>query len=136
LPIAERVVTHPLDPILGYDDRAICPELPGEHFWLRQHGNRLDRRRTTSVTSENVGPRTRAVALARGDARRHALEAVIEAICAEFDRSGELAAAIELRRRFPGLSDNAGARECARMIARWRPATDDETSPEPSRDPG
>ena len=82
------------------------------------------------------------MALARGDARRHALamfaitEADIEAICAEFDRSGELAAAVELRRRFPGLSDNAGARECARMIARWRPAPDGETAPEPSRDPG
>jgi hypothetical protein len=63
-------------------------------------------------------------------------EADIEAICAEFDRSGELAAAVELRRRFPGLSDNAGARECARMIARWRPAPDDETAPEPNRDPG
>jgi len=55
-------------------------------------------------------------------------EADIEAICAEFDRSGELAAAVELRRRFPGLSDNAGARECARMIARWRPAPDGATA--------
>ena len=66
--------------------------------------------------------------------RRHAhsmfaiTEADIEAICAEFDRSGELAAAVELRRRFPGLSDNAGARECARMIARWRPAPDGATA--------
>jgi hypothetical protein len=61
--------------------------------------------------------------LARGGARRHArsmfaiTEADIEAICAEFDRS-------------------AGARECARMIARWRPAPDGETAPEASRDPG
>jgi len=40
--------------------------------------------------------------LARGGARRHArsmfaiTEADIEAICAEFDRSGELAAVVEL----------------------------------------
>jgi hypothetical protein len=36
-----------------------------------------------------------------------------------FERDGELSAAIELRRRFPGITDNAKARECARSIA-WR----------------
>ncbi len=44
--------------------------------------------------------------------------AVIRA--AYFDE-GELSAAIELRRRFPGISDNAKAHECARTIAGWRP---------------
>jgi hypothetical protein len=36
-------------------------------------------------------------------------------------RDGELSAAIELRRRFPGIQDNVRARECARSIAGWTP---------------
>jgi hypothetical protein len=36
-----------------------------------------------------------------------------------FERDGEMSAAIELRRRFPGITDNAKARECARSIAGW-----------------
>jgi len=43
------------------------------------------------------------------------------AMRAAFDRGGELAAAIELRRWFPGISDNEHARQCARMIAGWNP---------------
>ena len=39
------------------------------------------------------------------------------AIRAAFDRGGEFAAAVELRRRFPGISDNEQARRCARTIA-------------------
>jgi hypothetical protein len=38
-----------------------------------------------------------------------------------FDQEGELSAAIELRRRFPGITDNANARLCARTIAGWQP---------------
>jgi hypothetical protein len=38
-----------------------------------------------------------------------------------YERDGELSAAIELRRRFPGVSDNARARECVRTIAGWKP---------------
>jgi hypothetical protein len=38
-----------------------------------------------------------------------------------FDEHGELSAAIELRRRFPGIIDIARARECARSIAGWTP---------------
>ncbi len=34
-----------------------------------------------------------------------------------FERDGELSAAIELRRRFPGITDNARARACVRTIA-------------------
>jgi hypothetical protein len=33
---------------------------------------------------------------------------------------GEFAAAVELRRRFPGITDNAQAREWARTIAGWK----------------
>jgi hypothetical protein len=43
------------------------------------------------------------------------------AIRAAFDQGGEFAAAVELRRRFPGIADNAHARDCARAIARWTP---------------
>jgi hypothetical protein len=38
-----------------------------------------------------------------------------------FDQGGELSAAVELRRLFPGVTDNAKARECARTIAGWQP---------------
>jgi hypothetical protein len=38
-----------------------------------------------------------------------------------FDEEGELSAAIELRRRFPGITDNAKARDFARTIAGWKP---------------
>jgi hypothetical protein len=43
------------------------------------------------------------------------------AIRAAFDRGGEFSAAVELRRLFPGVTDNAEARECARTIANWKP---------------
>jgi hypothetical protein len=43
------------------------------------------------------------------------------AIRAAFDHGGEFAAAVELRRRFPGITDNGQARQCARAIAGWTP---------------
>ena len=43
------------------------------------------------------------------------------AIRAAFDRGGEFAAAVELRRVFPGISDNEQARQCAKTIAGWKP---------------
>ena len=48
-------------------------------------------------------------------------EADAAAIRAVFEQRGELSAAVELRRRFPGIVDNAQARECARIIAGWKP---------------
>jgi hypothetical protein len=45
---------------------------------------------------------------------RHITEADADAIRAVFNQEGELSAAIELRRRFPGVTDNAKARACAR----------------------
>ncbi len=48
-------------------------------------------------------------------------EADAAAIRAVFDADGAFAAAIELRRRFPGVTDNAHAAECARTIAGWKP---------------
>jgi hypothetical protein len=48
-------------------------------------------------------------------------EADAAAIRAVYEQCGEFAAAVELRRRFPGITDNAQARECARTIAGWKP---------------
>jgi len=46
-------------------------------------------------------------------------EAEAAAIRTAFHEEGELSAAIEVRRRFPGITDNAEARRCARTIAGW-----------------
>ena len=43
------------------------------------------------------------------------------AIRAVYEQRGEFAAAIELRRLFPGIADNAQARACAHTIAGWKP---------------
>ncbi len=47
-------------------------------------------------------------------------EADAAAIRAAFERDGEFAAAVELRRRFPGITNNVQAREQARVIAGWK----------------
>jgi hypothetical protein len=47
-------------------------------------------------------------------------EAEAAAIRAAFERGGELAAAVELRRLFPGVTDTTEARACARTIAGWK----------------
>jgi hypothetical protein len=46
-------------------------------------------------------------------------EAEAAAIRTAFEQSGELAAAVELRRLFPCITDTMQARECARTIAGW-----------------
>jgi hypothetical protein len=46
-------------------------------------------------------------------------EADATLIRAAFARGGEFAAAVELRRLFPGIADTEQARECARTIAGW-----------------
>ena len=62
-----------------------------------------------------------------GDRERHArrvfcvTEAEAAAIRTVFLQEGELTAAIELRRLFPGIPDNAQARAHARTIASWQP---------------
>jgi hypothetical protein len=48
-------------------------------------------------------------------------EAEAAAVRAVFEQEGELSAAIEVRRLFPGVGDNAKAREHARTIAGWKP---------------
>jgi hypothetical protein len=71
---------------------------------------------------------TRALkALAGDDPHIHALtmfavtEAQAAAIRTAYEQRGELSAAIELHRLFPGIADNAQARDCARTIAGWQP---------------
>jgi hypothetical protein len=44
------------------------------------------------------------------------------AIRAAYEQGGELSAAVELRRLFPGIADNENARRCARTIANWTPS--------------
>jgi hypothetical protein len=48
-------------------------------------------------------------------------EAEAAAIRAVYQQRGEFAAAVELRRLYPGIADNAQAREYARTIAGWKP---------------
>jgi len=57
-------------------------------------------------------------------------EADAAAIHEAFERGGELSAAVELRRRFPGITDNAKARDFARTIAGWEPTV---VPPEPAK---
>jgi hypothetical protein len=38
-----------------------------------------------------------------------------------YEESGELAAVVELRRRFPLLESSEHASSCVRLIASWRP---------------
>jgi hypothetical protein len=48
-------------------------------------------------------------------------EAEAAAIRTAFEQRGELSAAVEVRRLFPGIADTVQARECARIIAGWKP---------------
>jgi hypothetical protein len=48
-------------------------------------------------------------------------EAEAAAIRTAYEQGGELSAAVELRRLFPGITDNENARRCARSIAGWQP---------------
>ena len=48
-------------------------------------------------------------------------EPTAAAIRKAYLESGELSAVVELRRRFPGITDNENARLCVRTIADWQP---------------
>jgi hypothetical protein len=48
-------------------------------------------------------------------------EAEAAAIRTAYEQGGDLAAAVELRRLFPGLANNENTRICARTIAGWKP---------------
>jgi hypothetical protein len=60
-------------------------------------------------------------------------ESEATAIREAFDRGGEFAAAIELRRHFPGLVGSDDAQRCARAIAGWQPRPLPETKRRTSR---
>jgi hypothetical protein len=60
-------------------------------------------------------------------------EAEAAAIRAVLEQRGEFAAAVELRRRFPGITDNAQARECVQIIAGWTPLRPMKRMPKPPR---
>jgi hypothetical protein len=60
-------------------------------------------------------------------------EADAAAIRAVYEQRGEFAAAVELRQRFPGITDNAQARECTRTIAGWKPLRPVKRMPKPPR---
>ena len=60
-------------------------------------------------------------------------EAEAAAIRAVYQQRGEFAAAVELRQRFPGITDNAQARECARTIAGWQTLRPVKRMPKPPR---
>jgi hypothetical protein len=48
-------------------------------------------------------------------------EADAAAIRTAFEQEGEPSAVVELRRRFPGITDGAKAQAFARAIAGWKP---------------
>jgi hypothetical protein len=48
-------------------------------------------------------------------------ETTAEAIRRAWDEGGELSGIAEFKRHFPLISDNAKARDCARIIAGWKP---------------
>jgi len=60
-------------------------------------------------------------------------EAEAAAIRDVFEQRGEFAAAVELRRLFPAVTDNDKARECARAIAGWQPLPPVKRMPKPPR---
>ena len=66
--------------------------------------------------------------LAEDQAERHGFRMFMvskeeaAAIRRAYEEDGEFAAAVELRRYFPGIVDNANARLCARTIASWTPS--------------
>jgi hypothetical protein len=98
-------------------------DTPATEIWL-------DSKLPTEVVGgalQDISARQDGIPLVRHEAGYHPLEMFLvteadaEAIRAIFNQEGELSAAIEPRRRFPGITDNAKARMCARTIAGWKP---------------
>ena len=56
-------------------------------------------------------------------------EADAAAIRAALHKEGKLSAIIELRQRFPGITDHAQARACPRTIAGWHQPAPGEPCP-------
>jgi hypothetical protein len=99
--------------------RAIRPQ-PHARRWIASSNRRLWK----LSAGRNAAPIRRlpaAVRLRHAPAMFVVSEAEATAIRAAFEQSGELAAAVELRRLFPGVTDTMEARESARTIAGWKP---------------
>jgi hypothetical protein len=92
-------------------------------FWA----SRLAHSAASSAIAGSATHRNEARALVALGARTHpagmfvVTEAEAAAIRAAFEQRGEFSAAVELRRLFPGVTDTAQARACARTIAGWKP---------------
>jgi hypothetical protein len=101
-----------------------CPQCADGRAWAE-----LTRRLVSNEIWRRAGGRSLPVRrpLAGDSPRPHAprmfvvSEAEAAAIRSAFDRGGELSAAVELRRLFPGITDNVQAQKCARIIAGWKP---------------
>ena len=93
-------------------DRLFREHIGNNRLWQLRHSSRL--------------PSTVRVATFTG--MYVVTEADAAAIREVYERDGELSAAIELRRRFPGITDNAKAREQARAIAGWQPLPEPSTA--------
>jgi hypothetical protein len=63
-------------------------------------------------------------------------EAEAATIRAAFDQDGELSAAAELRRIFPGITNSETARICVRSIAGWTPLPTMQRPPRKRRSVG
>lgn len=84
----------------------------------------------------SVAARTSPAPLAANHLHPHALrmfmvtDADAAAIREAYDRAGELAAVVELKQRFKGITDNEKARRCVRSIIGWKaPATPPTANP-------
>ncbi len=77
------------------------------------------------VGPHGLGLGSHCVAGRNASAHAPAMFAITEAEAAgirvAFEQRGELSAVVELRRLFPGVTDNVQARECVRTIAGWKP---------------
>jgi hypothetical protein len=84
-------------------------------------------RRLQAEAADPPVQRSAAPVLPTASPSRHAAgmfavtEAEAAAIREAWNTGGELSAAVELRRLFPGIDDMARARECAMMIVGWSP---------------
>jgi hypothetical protein len=94
----------------------LLPRAPLGHMWTRARRKRpsVEGRRLPTLLVRCLFPAHLCVMFVVTEADAAAIRAI-------FEKDGELSAAIEVRRRFPGVADNVEARACARTIAGWKP---------------
>jgi hypothetical protein len=98
---------------------------------------RIDRLRASMCANQARRGRTARLAGLNSPPNDPAMFVVTDAdaaaIRAIFEQRGEMSAAVELRRRYPGITSQAQARECARTIAGWKPPRPVKRMPKPPR---